>query len=828
MVVEAAGNPGDRRDDSTITRNTHGDPCPDRQIPPAVAPSPDPPIVPPIVRTVLLVLFAVWCAAGDAPATKPAGPITAAVGGPLATAPSATAMAMAIPAPAAITPAWFDRGAILPRLAGNLIRPQPLARPIDQGYRLLAGDVVRLVTWGGTAQNLSLPIDPAGNLAIPGLGMLPVGGLTVGEAQARTVELLRSQFRQAGAVLAVEQPTGAGVTVTGEVAAPGYLALPPGGTVLEALSAAGGVLDRGSLRTIQVRRSGSGEAIPIDLYRVALDGDGAQLSPLPPGASVHVPLSGPQVQVTGAVRRPAAIELKADESLAEAVRLAGGLSATADADALRLAREGSDGQRMTALRLADLAQVPAADGDRLLIAERRDVSTGAPVVRVEGLVRVSGVHAWREGLTVGEVLAAAGGPLPGADPARAVIERLLTTPRMVDLGGGVVVPAYRDLLSAGDPTVVLQPLDLLMIPPAPGLADQSARITIEGAVARPGQLPFSPGMVARDALRLVGGPTAEAQVEGADLVRVVVRDDGSRDVERKPLDLRPLMRGESGPELQNQDTLVVRARNDVRVKVTVTGEVLNTGTFVLPRGATLSQLVAIAGGLTSDAFPQGARLFRATEAVEQQRNLKDMAGRLERAVTVNREVLASAGSIKGREALQATILNQETELVRMQEATATGRLAGLDLAGALIGAEGADLVLQPGDRIEIPNKPGTVRVIGEVMVPCSLRWEAGLRAPDVVRRAGGTTSQADEDRVFVVRADGSVVASAAFSGTEWDARSRRWSRTTISRLELQEGDTVIVPPDLVYRRDGLEIAKDLTQILFQVATTAGTVAVLAK
>ena len=96
----------------------------------------------------------------------------------------------------------------------------------------------------------------------------------------------------------------------------------------------------------------------------------------------------------------------------------------------------------------------------------------------------------------------------------------------------------------------------------------------------------------------------------------------------------------------------------------------------------------------------------------------------------------------------------------------------------------------------------------------------------MIARAGGFSQQADRQRVFVVRADGAVVANASSRGTEWDASKRNWVTTKLGNIVLREGDTVIVPPDLTFKRSKLEIAKDITQVLFQIAVTAATVVVI--
>lgn len=734
--------------------------------------------------------------------------------------------------PTSLTPAgvevWLDRTTRLPRLAANLIREVPQARPISQDYRLIPGDLIRLVTWGGLQMNQQVPVDPAGTLALPGVGAVPVSGLTVAEAQARLGELLRTQVRNAGLIVAVDSATGAGVTVTGEVNTPGSLTVPPGGTVLEALAAAGGVREGGTLRAIQVR-TGGGAAAPVDLYRIALDGDSSALVPLPPGAQIHVPLAaGAQVQVFGAVRRPGDIELAPEAPLAQALAFAGGLAPGADPANLRLLREGPDGQIMVQVSAVELERIVAKDGDRLLVDERRAVGAGSGSIAVDGLVRDPGTHAWRDGLSVQEALAGAGGVLPGGDVSELVIERTLAEPRTIDLGGGIMGRIFKELVADVGPATVLRPLDRLVVPQAPQLAQQRATITVQGAVRTPGVFPFNPELTVRDALKLAGGLLPEAQTDQADIVRVRIAASGQRDVDRLAVELRPVLDGAPGQTLMNLDTIVIRTRSDDRVRIAITGEVANTGSFVLPRGTTLRQALKIAGGLTEDSFPQGTRFYRVSEAKEAQRQLDEMVRQLSQAVAVNQQQLATANTPTGQKILQATVLQQESELARMQRATATGRMAGIDLQRISAGEESADFVLQNGDAIEIPSRPGTIRVLGEVMVPGSLRVEPGLRATDAIRRSGGTTAQADLDRVFVVRADGSVVASAAFTGTAWSSSERRWVRTDLRKLELLEGDSVIVPPDLEYHRDGMELAKDWSQILFQVAAAAGTIALLSR
>ena len=721
---------------------------------------------------------------------------------------------------------WTDRNLLLPRLAADLVnRSAPVIRPVGADYHLKAGDMVRVVAWGGQVVNERIPVAASGDLAVPGFGLVPVGGATTSEAQTRVLDLVRSHFKQGGAVVAVEQPAAQAVTVVGEVANPGYLVLPPGGTVLEALAAAGGVLPRGSLRSIRI--SAEGRQSECDLYRLAIEGDAAGLVPLPAGALVFVPLAGPQVQIFGAVRRMVGIELKAGEPLGEALRLAGGLAADADPATVRLLREGPRGQELSQLSLEALSAVAISDGDRVLVSLRRDLAGAAGSVKVLGAVRSPGVYPLSAGLTLDQVLQLAGGTLPEAG-ADIQVQRLLPVPQVVTSNGVPQIVNYATLIAPPGDTTLLA-LDEISVPDRPKADPARSGVSIGGAVGKPGLYAFTPGMTLRDLVLIADRPLPNAQVDRVDLVRSQLNDTGQRSASTIAVDLRPVLAGrEPGPALQPGDSVIVRSTADARVHVELSGQFRNTGTFTLPAGSTLGQAVTLAGGLLPEAFPRGARLYRIQEAEVAKQFLADLLRRTEASLAINKQAAVDAADDESKEDAARNLARQEAELVQLRQATATGRMAGVDLARILAGEPGTDQVLQDGDRIDLPARPGTVRILGEVMVPGSQVFASGTSAKDLIRRSGGLTRQADEDSVFVVRADGSVVATAQGDTLAWDHERRRWARTSLSGLKLEEGDAVIIPADVRYKDTNRRIVRDWTQIMFQVAATVGTIAIIAK
>jgi protein involved in polysaccharide export with SLBB domain len=134
----------------------------------------------------------------------------------------------------------------------------------------------------------------------------------------------------------------------------------------------------------------------------------------------------------------------------------------------------------------------------------------------------------------------------------------------------------------------------------------------------------------------------------------------------------------------------------------------------------------------------------------------------------------------------------------------------IDLA-AVLNEEGYQQIrLQDGDQLTIPSIPQSVSVFGEVQFPTSHLHQPGLTVDDYLERSGGPTRQADEDRVYVVKADGSVVLPE---------RSRWFGDRS---QQLAPGDTIIMPID-VDRLNQLELWSNVSQIVYQMALGAAAV-----
>lgn len=332
-----------------------------------------------------------------------------------------------------------------------------------------------------------------------------------------------------------------------------------------------------------------------------------------------------------------------------------------------------------------------------------------------------------------------------------------------------------------------------------GLAPQIAEVF--GEVKHPGRYPLTPRMSVSTLIEAAGGLTYNAFTINAELARTVISSKDERasiDVER--IDLRKAIQGSTTDDaiLVGRDRLNVLEKPNVKLQSTVTlqGEVRFPGTYTIRQGETLGELLKRAGGLTEFAHPQGAIFTREALRLQEQKLLNQYAADM-RAETAKKTFRADSN-------MSSVISDPEKTLAFVEEASkskALGRMV-VQLNRILKDERSADFMLEDGDFLFVPTFRNTVSIMGEVQVPITYLLDNKLDVNDYLNKAGGAKKQADEDRIFVVRADGSV----------YKPTSGYWFGN--NHEELKAGDTIVVPIDTDYR-DALSSWTAATQILYQ-------------
>ena len=196
----------------------------------------------------------------------------------------------------------------------------------------------------------------------------------------------------------------------------------------------------------------------------------------------------------------------------------------------------------------------------------------------------------------------------------------------------------------------------------------------------------------------------------------------------------------------------------------------------------------------------------------EQEQLDRLTERLKRDLAVLALQSVQSPGIQGSASPTPSLVMGQGLLEQLKGSQAVGRLV-IDLDKIIAGNVGGpdDIVLKNGDRLLVPKQAQEVAVIGEVQNATSHRYAPDLSREDYIGLSGGYTKQADESRVYVVRANGSVIAG---SGNRWFTREGSGA--------IEAGDTVVVPLDAGKMRP-LPLWAAVTTIIYNLAVAVAAV-----
>lgn len=683
--------------------------------------------------------------------------------------------------------------------------------PVPADYRIGPGDeLVISVASPRRTEDLTLTVGRDGTVSYPGVGPLAVQGLSFRELSRYLDRTLRGGAPHMRLAVRLGRIRSIQVLVVGHVKRPGTYTLSALSCLSHGLMAAGGPTQGGSLRRLQLRRGGhlAGE---LDLYDLLLRGENGRDLALESGDVLFVPEAGPMVEVTGPVRRPARYELRGPTPLGAVLALAGNVAPEGDVRQVQIERT-DDHQDRKVLDL-DLSRPGAAagtrvlDGDRVRVFAARARLTNA--VTLAGHVARPGRYAYRSGMRVHDVLRSERDLKPEAFLEFGLIERVTPPDAHLEL-----IPFHVERALAGETSEnkLLAPEDTVRIYYRwEGQAPPTVRLA--GAVQQPGEFRLHPRMTVADLVRLAGGLAEQADHGRAELTRTRVVANELK-TERFTLDLDRALGGMSGDNLTlaRGDYLLVKpVPNFQRFRtLTLLGEVAQPGSYSFRDGESLGDVLARAGGLAPRAYLRGAVFTRQSVRRQQEERLQDLIDKLQ--VDLYRQTAAAAGTALSADAVAANaeIATSRARLIETLKGTRTaGRMI---LAGEQVQRAGHQgVMLEDGDTLVVPPVLNSVSVLGQVYNPTALVYEPGCTAGEYLARTGGPTASADRDGIYVVRADGSVVTDQTAGGNPWSRGVRA--------VVLEPGDAVMVPEQM--RTDtSIRDLRDITQILFQIATTA--------
>ncbi len=473
-------------------------------------------------------------------------------------------------------------------------------------YRLTGGDqlVIHYSNPAMEPREISTTVQSSGRIQLNSHGVVNVAGLTLTQAERVIKERLSRDFRNVSVTVTLHELHTISITVAGQVQVPGTYVVPAVATAFNVLYAAGGPTRDGSLRDIQVRRNGA--TLHLDFYYMLagaavprLHGTYAPDINLQPGDVLYVPYAQSRVSIEGAVHTPAIYELTAGETLAEAIKVAGGPRAADASTTVELSTLAPG--RAHIIKTLDIASSVAAatplyDGDIIRIL--RIKSTVQNMVTVSGAVTQPGDYAVTKGMTVADLLRDAREPLPEAYMGRAALYRWGPN------GVRTLIPIDLALAMKGDPKydVKVSRWDELRV-----YSQEDARfigtgkVTLRGAVQHPGIYTYDNNTRVSDLLLRAGGP-----LPNADMV-VVEHQHGNGTKTYQYAATSDIEHEGSSNDFLLHDNDIVAVYTNAQTqfipdhRVTIEGDVISPGQYDRGSGMRLSDLLKLAGGFTPNA-----------------------------------------------------------------------------------------------------------------------------------------------------------------------------------------------------------------------------------
>ena len=613
-------------------------------------------------------------------------------------------------------------------------------------YLLGPGDQVVIDVWGASQQKFVETISPDGNITIEGVGLVRLGGLSVSKARSVLQSRLGQRYSECQFNLSVGDIRTIQVQVAGEVNMPGTYSLSSLSSAFNALYAAGGINDNGTLRDIKVYRSGRMIA-SVDVYDYLINGNSSGDVRLQDNDVIVVGAYDCLVNVTGKIKRPMWYEMKSSETVKQLMAYSGGYTGDAYTDKVRVTRKAGSEYSVYTVEEFDMASFHLKDLDEVQVDSVRPRYSN--MVEVRGAVRHAGKFQLGGKIqTVRELLLAADGLSEDAYQERAVMHR-----EKDDLTLEMVGVNLKDLLEGTVADIPLKNNDLLFIPSRTEMLGDR-KLTVHGEVLYPGVYPFAENTTIQDLILQSGGITEAASLARVDVFRRV-RDVNAVTDNKQSAESFTFSLDETYALVQDT-TFYLKPFDEVYIRkspayepqqnVSVRGQVNFAGQYSMTsKDYRLTDLIKAAGGFTQLAYIPGARLTRRMteeEKLQRDNSLKQEQIRLYEE-SMKKEVTSSFEEMD-------TLLSMKLNLDDTYP-VALNLEAALKNPGSL-----EDIVLREGDVLTIPQYSNTVKISGEVVHPISMNYVKGKSLSYYISHAGGYGNKARKGNVYAVYANGGV------------------------------------------------------------------------
>lgn len=676
----------------------------------------------------------------------------------------------------------------------------------DNSYKLSIGEKVTIYFYGASLDVMAISgsnvvnavtkgeVDSKGCIYVQGVGLVNAENRTVQEVENSINAMASRKYKDLKAKVSVASSQDFSVFVYGNVNKPGKVSIGNNSSIMDALSAAGGVKKTGTLRNIKYTSNKKTQT--VDLYKTIFQGNDSNII-LRPNDKIFVDKIGKVVAFKNGVNVPGIYEVKGEENLQQiATQYAGGLSPLAQSTTITLTRLDSSSNQRSAVDVAwKMAKSTVVqNGDT--VEFRKLFNSAENTVTIQGNIKHPATYAYKKGMRLSDILKSEDELLEETFINQAVIRRISGLDNQIE-----TIPVFLKEFFAGMNDPYLQPRDIVTI----YKSTNSSFVDVYGCINKPKHMTYHPGMVLNDVImdvKFLQSAVTENDKEVPVAQKTAVQD-GNKPLETKTNNSNTLIPAENvaveitdkngetnlyylydiminsekikSITINPEDKIFFRTLrdNEVLKVVKISGYVNNPGTYRFVEGKTLKDIIETAGGLSPNADLRGIVYKRASLRAKQmslasknnKNDIRLLKGRL-------------AGGYKESAADKQVKLEMIENIEEIGQASLqdyNGQIALSITSNDLDKLSDEDnLVVQDGDDIHIPRMSTYVSVIGEVYNEQSFVYKKGAKAKYYIKKVGGYTPNANKFRAYKVGVNGKAVKLH-------------------TRTAIEAGDTIVVP-----------------------------------
>ena len=632
-----------------------------------------------------------------------------------------------------------------------------------ENYKVGSGDEISISIWGYNQFSENLVVDERGYISPSSYGRIYVKGLTFKKMRS----LLKSRFsnffdmKNSEIDVTLSYSRVITVNIVGEVYYPGSYTLPAINTAFNALFAAKGPTQIGSVRNIYIKRNGK-LVDSLDVYDFMYSSDKKHDIFLEDGDYIFVPPANNIVEVLGEVNRPYTYEAKKGEDIEKIIKFSGGFTRNAFTDIITLKRKEYNNYKVYDVKKEHISDEKIINGDVIIVNKISSVVSN--FVSVDGSLGVSGDYEFINGERLLDLLIRS-----KCISEKTFLEKVYIIRTNNDNSKSHISIQLDSILNNNNhpDNIFLKEFDIVKVLSIDDFVDEF-NVNISGFVRKPGPLKFGKGINLHDAITQAGA-LKEAAIGGkVEISRILEYDELNGEliptrniVKSFNITSDFMSSSDVDYKLQPNDYIFIRKNPDYEKIRTVKldGEVLFPGTYsLLHKQETVFELINRAGGLKETADEKNASLIRKS-------NLKAIVNNKNMNIP---QSLYDSILVSDPKLMNIIYLEEILELnSRKFIDSSYSKNISFDLSKALSNKKSKhNLVLNNGDQLIINKKLDYVNLVGDLNGIDNI----GISAPYLGKRAhyyvknygGGYSSDNKKSNTIVVQSNGAAKKTKNF------------------------------------------------------------------